>query len=153
MEAITLRLESDTLESIDEEATEHDLSRSEYIRNILRTRDESDQLRDKHERIRAEYERQVSELERERDRLERKLTATNSRNDDITELVEYVEEQRELERYRDRRERMIDQAGVLTRAKWWLTGVPVDDRNDRGDVDAAGSEAQKPSAKSETRDV
>lgn len=26
---------------------------------------------------------------------------------------------------------MVDQAGVLTRAKWWLTGVPVD--GGRGD--------------------
>ncbi len=69
----------------------------------------------------TEYERlteRVDELQRERDRLERKLTATNSRIDEVTELVEYVDEQREFERYRERRERMIDQAGVLTRAKW-----------------------------------
>lgn len=126
MEAITLRLEADTLESIDEEGSEHDLSRSEYIRNILRTRHESDQLRDEHERIQAEYERQISELKHERDRLERKLTATNSRNDDVDELVEYVEEQRDLERYRERRERKIDQAGLVTRAKWFVTGMPTE---------------------------
>lgn len=49
-----------------------------------------------------------------RDRLERKLTATNQRQDEITEIVGHVEEQRELKRYRERRERMVDQAGVLT---------------------------------------
>ena len=40
----------------------------------------------------------------------------------------------ELERYRERRERMVDQAGALTRAKWWLTGVPIDGgRSDDGE--------------------
>ena len=42
---------------------------------------------------------------------------------------------------------MVDQAGVLTRAKWWLTGVPVDDRDD---VDAAESATQNTSDESET---
>lgn len=84
----------------------------------------------------TEYERlteRVDELQNERDRLQRQLAATNSRIDEVTELVEYVDEQRELECYRERRERMVDQAGVLTRAKWWLTGVPVD--GGRGDDD------------------
>ncbi|ELY62413.1 hypothetical protein [Natronococcus jeotgali] len=84
----------------------------------------------------TEYERlteRVGELQQERDRLERKLTATNTRIDEVTELVEYVDEQRELERYRERRERLLDQAGVFTRAKWWLTGVPVDELEDNAD--------------------
>ena len=68
--------------------------------------------------------------------LQRQLAATNSRIDEVTEIVEYVDEQRELERYRERRERMVDQAGVLTRAKWWLTGVPVDGgRSDDGELE------------------
>ncbi|MDG5821635.1 hypothetical protein [Natronococcus sp. A-GB7] len=87
----------------------------------------------------TEYERlteRVDELQNERDRLQRQLAATNSRIDEVTELVEYVDEQRELERYRERRERMVDQAGVLTRAKWWLTGVPVDgDRSDDSELE------------------
>ncbi|WP_394743182.1 hypothetical protein [Natronococcus roseus] len=77
----------------------------------------------------TEYERlteRVDKFQNERNRLQRQLAVTNSRIDEVIELVEYVDEQRELERYRERRERMIDQAGILTRAKWWLTGVPVD---------------------------
>lgn len=53
--------------------------------------------------------------------------------DEVTELVEYVDEQRELERYRERRERLLDQAGALTRAKWWLTGVPADELEESAD--------------------
>ncbi|MDG5821836.1 hypothetical protein [Natronococcus sp. A-GB7] len=77
----------------------------------------------------TEYERlteRVDELQNERNRLQRQLAVTNSRIDEVIELVEYVDEQRELERYRERRERMVDQAGVLTQAKWRLTGIPVD---------------------------
>lgn len=68
-----------------------------------------------------EYERlseRVDELERERDRLERKLTKTNSRNDDVDELVEYVQEERDL---RQRREERRD-APLWTRAKWYIFG-------------------------------
>jgi prefoldin subunit 5 len=59
----------------------------------------------------TEYERltvRVDELQNERECLQRQLAATNSRIDEVTELVEYVAEQRELERYRERRERMVD---------------------------------------------
>lgn len=69
-------------------------------------------------------------LEARRDELQRQLTAVNSRQEDVTELVEYVEQQRDLERYRARREQMIDQAGMLTRWKWKLTGVPVNEDRD-----------------------
>lgn len=129
MEAITLRLEADTIESIDDEADERDLSRSEYIRNTLRTRHETEQLRREHERIQAKHERRINELENERDRLQRKLTATNSRNDDVDELVEYVEEERELQRRREERR----DAPLWTRAKWYVFGR---DRSTDGESEA-----------------
>lgn len=66
-------------------------------------------------------------LETENERLQRQLAAVNARQDDVTEVVEYVEEQREVERYRDRRQQKIDGANIFTRAKWKLTGVPVDE--------------------------
>lgn len=125
MKAITLRVEPNTLESLDEEANKRDLSRSEYIRNIFRTRHEADKLRREHERIQAEYERQINELEDERDRLQRKLTATNARNDDVDELVEYVQEERDLQRRREERQ----DAPLWTRAKWYVFGR---DRSDDG---------------------
>ncbi|WP_339106517.1 ribbon-helix-helix protein, CopG family [Haloterrigena salinisoli] len=113
MEQITVKVPSDTNESLEEYAeAEHDGNRSEAIRELLSRG--------------LEYE----EIKTERDRLERKLTETNARQDDVSEIVEYVEKQREVERYRDQRQRMVDQAGLLTRMKWKLTGVPVDDEQE-----------------------
>lgn len=113
MEQITVKVPSDTNESLEGYADEeHDGNRSEAIRELLSKGLEYDTL------------------EAERDDLQRQLRATNQRIDDVTELVEYVDEQRELDRYLQRRQRKIDQAGILTRAKWWLTGVPVDDDNE-----------------------
>lgn len=107
MEAITIRLSEDLLESLDGEADEYEQSRSEYIREILRSRNEYDQLQD-------EYE----DLERENERLRRQLEATNKRVDEHTELVEYIEQERSLQERREERRN----APVWTRAKWWILG-------------------------------
>lgn len=88
-------------------------SKSEAVRHFIQ----------EYERLEAD----VEDFENERDRLQRQLAATNNRVDEHKELVEYVEEQREVENYRARRERQLDQANILTRAKWKLTGFPVDD--------------------------
>jgi hypothetical protein len=63
MRTITLRVEPDTLESIDEEADERDQTRSEYIRELFRTRHD-------HERIRAERDRLRDERDDERTKRE-----------------------------------------------------------------------------------
>lgn len=120
---------------------EREAMRSEYESKIesIRSEHESelDALRSEHESevesVRSEYESRIEELQEEVDDLERdverlqneKRTLIGDR-EERTELVEYVEEQRQVERYRARRERMLDQAGIVTRAKWKLTGVPVD---------------------------
>ena len=64
------------------------------------------------------------ELENERDRLQRALTATNSRQAEHTELVEYVQEERSIAKRREEREEMRAQAGILTKAKWAIVGMP-----------------------------
>lgn len=84
-------------------------SRSEALRELL---DEYDTVRTECDRLRTEYE----ELRTECDRLQDQLAAVNSRHDDVTELVEYVELERTLEQRRA-------QAGVFTRAKWWVFGM------------------------------
>lgn len=84
-------------------------------------------LEDEHFELKEEYEA----LETRRNELQRQLAAVNSRQEDVTELVEYIEQQRDLERYRARREQMVDQAGLLTRWKWKLTGVPVNKDRDK----------------------
>lgn len=111
MEAITIRLEASTLESLDCEAAGHGRTRSEHIRESLQARNE-------HERIRAEYEGEIADLGAENGRLERKLAAVNGRYKQHTELVEYVEEERELQRAREQRRNVP----AWTRAKWWLFG-------------------------------
>jgi predicted nucleic acid-binding Zn-ribbon protein len=115
MKSISTRVEDETADELEGLADERGSSVSQVTRDLIRKGLEYDDLKS------------------ERDRLERQLVATNSRIDDVTELVAYVDAQRELERYRERRERKLDQAGVLTRAKWWITGIPVDDVDEIGD--------------------
>lgn len=82
MDSITLRLQSDTIEQLTDEADANGVSRSEYVRDIIRSRDELQRLRDEHERIQAnheqeltavrdKYEEHIAELERENERLHR----------------------------------------------------------------------------------
>lgn len=123
MTSISLRLNDEILESIDEEAKEKRVSRSEYIRDTLEARHESDVLRADLDELQTEYET----LKTKYDELQRQLAAVNSRQDDVTELVEFVEEQRDLTRYQERRQRQLDKANILTRWKWKVTGVPVED--------------------------
>lgn len=54
---------------------------------------------------------QYEALERERDRLQEQLAAVNSRQDEVTEIVEYVDE-----------ERSWRSAPIWQRAKWWVFG-------------------------------
>lgn len=154
MDSITLRLQSDTIDQLNDEANARGVSRSEYVRDIIRSRDELQRLRDKHERIQAdheeeldgvrdeyeerinelerEYKNQINELERENERLHRERRQLLEQRDEHTELVEYVEEERSLQQRREDREQRRAQAGVLTRAKWWLAGMPADEA-DGGD--------------------
>lgn len=67
----------------------------------------------------AELQQHVEELQQEVDRLQNeKRTLINDRQEK-QELVEYVETEKSLS------ERKA-QAGVITRAKWWLTGMPAE---------------------------
>lgn len=94
MEAITIKLPDDTIESLDERAEEEfDGNRSQTVREILDKGLRYDDLQTKNER------------------LQRQLAAINSRQGDVTEIVEYVEE-----------EKSYRQAGLGTRMKWWLFG-------------------------------
>jgi chromosome segregation ATPase len=160
MTSISLRLDDDLLESLDEEAEEIGVSRSEYIRDTLESRNEADVLQSELNELQAEYkelEAHYDDLKRQLDTakgrleeyselqeeyaelkdeyealearhadLQRQLSAVNTRQEDVGELVEYVEEQRELTRYQERRQRLFDNATILRRWKWMLTGVPVD---------------------------
>lgn len=70
MEPITLRLKETTLESLKTEANEHGVSRSEYIRNLIQSRDEHRRLREKYDALRNDYELLQAEHAQELERLE-----------------------------------------------------------------------------------
>lgn len=97
MEQITVRLEPDVIAELDEEAADRGDSRAEYIRHVIDSRHD------------------VEELQTEVDRLHRELAAANRRVGEHQELVRYVEDERSAEQRRRK-------AGLLTRSKWWLFG-------------------------------
>lgn len=116
MPTLSLRMDGELIESLDEEADERDVTRSQYIRNILESRHEADELRQELDALQAQH-----------DELQRQLAATNRRQEDVGELVEYVREEQQLQRERRDLELRRAEANILTRWKWKLTGVPVDD--------------------------
>lgn len=132
MQQITVRLAEDTIAKLDEEADEHGVSRSERIREVIDSRHEVVELRAEHKErinnIRTEYERQIDDLETqierveaERDDLRRQLAKANQRIDAANEVVAYAREERSAEQRRR-------EAGLLTRAKWWLIGQETGDK-------------------------
>ena len=115
MKNVTVRLSEEQVETLDVEADDLDLSRAEYIRDLIEKGRESDKIR-----------RELEETQNKVADLRRQLQAVNARQEDVTELVEYVEQHRDLTRYQERRQRQLDEANILTRWKWKVTGVPVE---------------------------
>jgi metal-responsive CopG/Arc/MetJ family transcriptional regulator len=126
MDQITLRIPEDTLEEIEQEANEHGVSRSEYIRDVLESRENTGELQGEHKRdmgeLRSEHEREIEELREEYeneieylqnqiDRLQRTNLKILEQREENTDLQVYVDERREWE-----------QASWFTRQKWKLFG-------------------------------
>lgn len=109
MKNVTVRLSEEEVETLDAEANDLEISRAEYIRDLIEKGRESD-----------ETQRELKETQNKVADLRRQLQAVNTRQEDVGELVEYVEQERELEQHREQRR----QAAVWTRAKWWLLGEP-----------------------------
>ena len=107
MKNVTVRLTDEYVETLDAEADDLDLSRAEYLRDLIEQGREV-------EEIQAELEATQAKVED----LRRQLQQANSRERDVDELVTYVEEER-LDRQRDRKRR---NAPVWRRAKWWVFG-------------------------------
>lgn len=120
MQPTTVRLDDETLAEVDTEAKEQGLSRSDYIRELIKTRHDYDRLQN-------DYEEQLRDYEQTIERLQNEKRLILEQREEHTELVEYVEEERSMQRRREDREQRRAQAGVLTRTKWWLTGMPDDD--------------------------
>lgn len=114
MKRITPQVEPehiDFIESVKDDADD-DISDAEAVRRIFDKAIEAD------ERV-AELESELEHSEARREELQSKLITTTEKVEASNELVRVVEEEQSLEARRA-------QAGVLTRAKWWLTGMPGD---------------------------
>jgi chromosome segregation ATPase len=136
MEQITIRVDTETLETIDEEAAERDASRSKVARDYIR--------------MGTEYEDLKTELDRKEARikeLRNQLKARGSMEETMSEIVEYTEtqsealrellEERKKEREREREKEQEVEArhlGVVGRTRRWLFGAP----RSAGTVDARG---------------
>ena len=103
MERLTVRVPEDLLKEIEDRADAEDISQSEAARQLLRQGIEAEALQQEAERLRRE-KRLILEQREEH-----------------TELVRAVQNEQTLA------ERKAS-AGALTRAKWWLTGMPDDEK-------------------------
>lgn len=93
MDQMTFRIPSEVTEYIEGEASNDDVSKSEVVRNLLE--------------MGMEYE----ELRSENERLRKQLQATNRQNEVNDKLVRYVEHDIDYH-----------EAGIVTKAKWFLFG-------------------------------
>jgi metal-responsive CopG/Arc/MetJ family transcriptional regulator len=104
MEQITLRIPQETLESLESEAEEHGVSRSEHIRTVLESRNE-------HEENTAELRSEIDDLETTVERLQNEKRMLLEQTDEHSQLVRYVESEQS---YRE--------ASLPQRLKWWVFG-------------------------------
>lgn len=126
MEQITVRIPADVLDELEAEADEHDRSRSEHVRDVIDSRNDPDadveRLRERIaelEATRDELQDAVDDLERDAERLQNEKRLILEDREEKQELVRYVEAERtEQQRWR--------QAGLTTRLKWRITGMPGD---------------------------
>jgi metal-responsive CopG/Arc/MetJ family transcriptional regulator len=121
MKRVSVKIPADMVETLDSKAESKDTTRSDVIRNLL-----DDALNPSDDDRNTELQQRITDLERENERLRNEKRTLIRDREERTELVRYVEEQRELTRYQERRQRLLDDANILRRWKWKLTGVPVD---------------------------
>jgi antitoxin component of RelBE/YafQ-DinJ toxin-antitoxin module len=116
---LTIRIREETKESLEDEADEYGVSVSEYVRELIDKGREYDDLE-----VRLESREERIET------LEAQIAETRnieSKIDDLRDLPDIVRNQ---ESYTERRQRMLDQASVVQRMKWKVTGVPVNETED-----------------------
>jgi len=117
MKTLTLKIDEDTVDELDDEVDERGYSsRSEYLREIIDTRHEADELRDELDRAEAradDLRRQLQERGGVEEKVETLVERTEGHGDALREAVESSRDAREWSR-----------AGLVTRTKWRLFGRP-----------------------------
>jgi predicted DNA binding CopG/RHH family protein len=87
----TIRIDESLIEDLDSEAEERGVSRSEYIRQILRDRGEREELREEIDTLRDRLESRKERI----DELEQQLTRRSQIEEQVEEVALEVREQRE----------------------------------------------------------
>jgi len=87
----TIRLEESLIEDLDSEAEERDVSRSEYVRQILQERRESEELREEVNTLRDRLESREERIEE----LEQQLARRSQIEEKVEEVALEVREDRE----------------------------------------------------------
>ena len=109
---VAVRLPIREKAALEREAAERGVSRSEYIRSILRERHRA-----------GELETRLETREQRIDELETQLSRRAEIEDKIEQLPAKIKGE---QTYQERRQRVLDSASALERFKWRLTGVPTD---------------------------
>ena len=116
----TVTLDDDLATYVDDQRPQPDASDAEAVRECIRR---SQRLRERVaelEATRDELQETIDDLETDVDRLQNEKRLILEDREEKQDLVRYVEEERsEQQRWR--------QAGLATRLKWRLTGMPGDD--------------------------
>lgn len=99
-----IRLDKETVSKLKSQADKHEMSEKKYTNFLLENYQ-------KQKEEQAEDKKQVEKLQQENNRLREQLTSINQSIDQQQDLIRSLENQL---RY--------DQAGLMTRAKWWLLG-------------------------------
>jgi len=114
MGRFSVSIDDDLQDDLEDYAEEHhDDVRSRAVEELLRKGLEYDDVVE-------DLEADVEHAEARADDLRRQLQAVQERQDDVDELVEYVETEMTVQ------ERKA-QAGIVTRAKWAVFGMDVDE--------------------------
>jgi metal-responsive CopG/Arc/MetJ family transcriptional regulator len=90
-DSITIRLEDELIARLEEEAEEEGVSRSEYIRQILREQGERRELEEEIDTLRQRLETREARVEE----LEQQLTRRSQIEDKVEEVALEVREERE----------------------------------------------------------
>jgi len=80
--------------------------------------------------LESEYETEIEHKDARIRELNNKLAEAHSRIDTTNELVERVEGELTARERREQRERKKAEAGLLTRVRWSVFGMDLDDRAD-----------------------
>ncbi|WP_227355797.1 plasmid mobilization protein [Haladaptatus salinisoli] len=118
---VTVRLAEEKVDELDNEASDHGVSRAEYIRNLIESRHEPDEVDAELDRLQDEITRLQNELDEsttELERVRREKRQILEQREENQQLTRYVEREKSLQERRLERQ----DAPAWQRAKWWLLG-------------------------------